>query len=224
MILDSQHMTSILRLEVGVPIAVDNITHTTPDVDIQVIGTDERDQKGKIRTDQKEIRVRGIGAATAVIIIGREIVGAGTAIETEKEECQMIPTIEMAAHKTEVEFILIGQEVNVVGVIGATIMLSDTAIPEKKPLLVDTRGILQRQEILLYRMMRVAGVGEVPTEETVAGGEPHREGSHNVILSNKYLILIPLETTKLLLIFPANSFLESQSPGPICLFLCHEVY
>jgi hypothetical protein len=96
-------MRSILRLEVGVPIAIDNIIHTTPEVVIQVIETDERDQKGKIRTDQKEIKVIGTGAATAVIIIGRGIVGIGIVIETEEEGQQM------AAHKTLADLTLLGQ-------------------------------------------------------------------------------------------------------------------
>jgi hypothetical protein len=59
-------------------------------------------------------------------------------------------------------------------------MVADTAIPEKKPLLVDTRGILQRQEM----QMKVAVV-------TVVEGEPNREGSHNIIFSTEYLSFGP---------------------------------
>ena len=62
--LDSRDMISNSDLEVGVPIAVGNLFHTTPsplEMVIQVKGTDGRDQKEKSLTDLREINVRGQG-------------------------------------------------------------------------------------------------------------------------------------------------------------------
>jgi hypothetical protein len=138
-------MTSILYL-LAVPIAVViKIMHipSPSEVAIQVTGTGERGQKERIRIDQKEIEIdgSGTGATTAVIQIGIGTVGIGIrkAIRTEVEEERMTLITETAARKIEAEDTPLDQVVNVIAVIRAIIMVSDTATPRKKPtpLLVD---------------------------------------------------------------------------------------
>jgi len=136
-------MTSIIYL-LAVPIVVViKIMHipSPSEVAIQVTGTGERGQKERIRIDQKEIDGSGTGATTAVIRIGIGTVriGIGKAIGTKVEEERMTLITETAARKIEVEDTPLDQVVNVIAVIRAIIMVSDSATPRKKPtpLLVD---------------------------------------------------------------------------------------
>jgi hypothetical protein len=72
-------------------------------------------------------------------------------------------------------------------------MVSDTATPRKKPtpLLVDKRETHHWRERLFYRMMEVAGVGEVTVEGTVVeGGQlADREGIHKTNITRCFFLL-----------------------------------